>query len=65
MSSPNQPTHFEIEPDPDNEDFWSVFAYLPGGSGAELAGKIGSRYVAGILVNALKATSFDLLIPHD
>lgn len=36
---------FEVEEDPDDIDFFSIFAYKDG-SGVEVAGKIGERCVA-------------------
>ena len=46
---------YEIDNDPDNEGFFSVFVYNGKGGGAEVAGKIGERAVAEVIVAALNA----------
>jgi hypothetical protein len=44
---------FEVENDPNYPGFYSVFAYR-GGSGAEVAGKIGVRAAAVLLASSLR-----------
>ena len=43
---------FEVEEDPDDPEFYSVFAYKDT-SGAEVAGKIGERSVAASIASGL------------